>query len=1118
LIQLQLCGAPALLLPGAVRCPLDRHGALIAARLALAGPQPRALLAALLWPDVAEPRARANLRQRLLRLKALAGREWIEGDAVLTLHAQVAVLPLDDPAAEDLLAGAPAPVSDELSRWLDAARAGIGQRRLSVLAASIDAAERAGDSAGALQAAQRMAELDPLSEQMHRQLMRLHYLADDVGRARGAYEALRDMLAREFGAEPSAQTRELLQLIERSARGEQHLPAGPAGPTGQAAKAALQRPPRMLGREDALAAIQAHLAGAAPVLLLGEAGIGKSRLLAELRHNSGDRACISVAARPGEEGLAFGLAARCLRAISAAAAAAPATNAAQARTTLAPLVPEWADGSSTLPLQAPELSRLVGAARDLLGAACSAGLRTVLVDDLHHADSASLDLLVALLDDSACSWLLALRPGEGVAAGHAVLQRLATRADTLHWPLQALDASAVQLLLETLDLPGLAGATQAEALHRHTGGNPLFLLETLKAWQAAPDTCGGWPRAANVLRLIQHRLARLSPLAIKVARCAAVAGPELSAARVARLLALHPLDLADTWGQLEAAQILRGDHFAHDLIEQAVQDTVPIAIARPLHAALAQLLAQEKTEPERVAAHWLAAGDAAQAGPFLEQAARRAAGLGRNAEAAALHLHAAHIYEGEGQSTAAFDAWFAAAGSFSELDDKANVTLCLARLEALAGDDGQAACVACVQVYLLVEQRQLQAAQLRIRAGLDQARRAGLKDIEVELLWNETIIAWDTGRVADALVPAHAALALLPVVDRSCARLALRGTELNLTTAVGLIASAMGDLERGRMHLERALELSTRAQDFGQVLTVAAALLALAHGRGDAPTMALWDTRCAWAAEQMQEQRHQWRAWIWSRRRPALLVRAEFGLALRLAEQAQADGGLAVDRYGIAAEIDIYLLHHELGRRDLAAKGLHAMQSRSDLLLPQQLRLQAGLLRVGEKADADHVLATYRTLEDPHAQARLLCEAQAGCAPQAVLPHLEECASRARECGALGRLLSLQTHMLAALRRQGGDDAQRRTLALALHESLERGVVGFDTYPAVAAELCAALADAEPALSEAIAMRAVAWMLNAAATLPPTWRTSYLTRAPFLAVLPAPSRALLSQRIAAPQA
>ena len=104
-LQLRLIGTPALLLPGGEVRLLDRHGALIAARLALAGPQPRRLLAGLLWPDVPPARARANLRQRLLRLKDLANSAWIVGYHTLSLLPGVR---WDRPDA--LVPGMPAPV------------------------------------------------------------------------------------------------------------------------------------------------------------------------------------------------------------------------------------------------------------------------------------------------------------------------------------------------------------------------------------------------------------------------------------------------------------------------------------------------------------------------------------------------------------------------------------------------------------------------------------------------------------------------------------------------------------------------------------------------------------------------------------------------------------------------------------------------------------------------------------------------------------------------------------------------------------------------------------------------------------------------------------------------
>lgn len=65
-LLLRLTGAPVLRVGGRDGV-LDGLAAVVAARLALEGPQPRAQLASLLWPDVGPARARANLRLRARR-------------------------------------------------------------------------------------------------------------------------------------------------------------------------------------------------------------------------------------------------------------------------------------------------------------------------------------------------------------------------------------------------------------------------------------------------------------------------------------------------------------------------------------------------------------------------------------------------------------------------------------------------------------------------------------------------------------------------------------------------------------------------------------------------------------------------------------------------------------------------------------------------------------------------------------------------------------------------------------------------------------------------------------------------------------------------------------------
>ena len=86
---LQLVGEPRLLHADGTSGALEPKDALLLAYLALEGPTPRRVLAALLWPDVDVERARANLRQRLFRLRRALGRDLLEVGEVAALCADL---------------------------------------------------------------------------------------------------------------------------------------------------------------------------------------------------------------------------------------------------------------------------------------------------------------------------------------------------------------------------------------------------------------------------------------------------------------------------------------------------------------------------------------------------------------------------------------------------------------------------------------------------------------------------------------------------------------------------------------------------------------------------------------------------------------------------------------------------------------------------------------------------------------------------------------------------------------------------------------------------------------------------------------------------------------------
>jgi tetratricopeptide (TPR) repeat protein len=311
------------------------------------------------------------------------------------------------------------------------------------------------------------------------------------------------------------------------------------------------------------------------------------------------------------------------------------------QTELARLLPELPQPTPTAANDEGAQARLVGALESILRDAVVAGLEAVALDDLHFADGASLEMTQHLAGVPDLRWLAAFRGTEIGPAAQGLVATLTTRLRAEPLVLQPLTSAQVAELLDSLGLVNVgaldaADATQfASALHQRTGGNPLFLLETLKAWllQREPHRGGArgasmlarLPSSGSALRLIERRLALLSRDAVRLVRCAAVAGQDFSVTLAAQVLDVNPLDLADAWTELEAAQVLREGAFAHDLIFEAARASVPQPIARALHRRIAELMAGEGgVAPARLAAHWLGAGEELRAAPHLAEAGRQA--------------------------------------------------------------------------------------------------------------------------------------------------------------------------------------------------------------------------------------------------------------------------------------------------------------------------------------------------------------------------------------------------------------------------------------------------------------------------------------------------------------
>jgi tetratricopeptide (TPR) repeat protein len=297
-------------------------------------------------------------------------------------------------------------------------------------------------------------------------------------------------------------------------------------------------------------------------------------------------------------------------------------------------------------------------------------------------------------------------------------------------------------------------------LLRHSGGSPLFLLETLKTWLsqgAAVDLATRLPPVPGVATLIERRIGQLSVAALRLLRCAAVAAPDFSIELASRVLGERAIDLADPWAELEHAQLLRDGAFAHDLILDSTRASVPAPVARQLHAEIAAYLQERGAEPARVAHHWLDAGRDPEALAALREAAERARLALRKRDEIALRERALPIAERLAQPDAAFELALSNFEAQMVVDRTCIDDAVFQRLDRLAVVPGQQLRLLLAQADYLMSTGQLAQAAPRAEQAAALARAQGDTVREIEGLRCAAACAsygGDSQRAVDLLQPA----------------------------------------------------------------------------------------------------------------------------------------------------------------------------------------------------------------------------------------------------------------------------------------------------------------------------------------------------------------------------
>lgn len=372
----------------------------------------------------------------------------------------------------------------------------------------------------------------------------------------------------------------------------------------------------LVGRERQVArvvtAARAAAGGAGGVLLVtGEGGMGKSRLLEESTAGLDPGTLVAWGrCSSRDDAPAYWPWLQVLRCLGRERTAAELTASTRAAGVVARAVPELGDlFGVTAVADEPSQFELLDALVATLLRAAVAGPVVVVLDDLHDADRASLEVLELLLPYLATSRLVVVGAARPTDSGE-LLASIATRSASL--PLEGVDPDGVAALAEAVGTH--LAPPEARHLHERTGGNPYFVCEVVSARREGADTA----LPVGVRGVLGERIAALAPPAARSLAAVAVLDAAADEIAVARVASRDRAEVVGDLALLAGRALVRSDHavpriwqVAHGLLREAVLDSCPPHERRTMEAAAAEVLAERHGDDPAWAAsiaHHLVAG------------------------------------------------------------------------------------------------------------------------------------------------------------------------------------------------------------------------------------------------------------------------------------------------------------------------------------------------------------------------------------------------------------------------------------------------------------------------------------------------------------------------------
>ncbi len=661
----------------------SRQGRLLFAYLVLNRERPvrREELIEAIWPEVAPADPAAALATVLSRLRRVLGGDVLPGKAEVRLAlpdgaeidvevAIAAIARAETAVAQSDWRGAWGPAHAALAitergllpsleaPWIDERRRALDDLQLTALQLVAETGLGLGgmELAAADRAAVALIERAPFRESGYALRMQVLAARGDVAEALAVYEELRVRLREELGTGPSGS---VAALHERLLRGEpaatRTVPeAGTAQalPLPTAVVLAAQGP--FVGRHQDLELLQAALAraqdgGQQLVALVGEAGVGKTRLAAQLAcqaHAAGVRV---LHGRCDEEAvIPYQPIAEALRHYVATA---PEDELRRlVSPPLARLVPGLRERLPDLPQAeavepAAERYLLFESVATLMAALARQTGSVVLLDDVHWADPETVLLVRHLArspEPARRLMVMTAREADVVPGGPLadLLSELAGERGLQRLPLRGLALDDVEQLVSALTGPG-ADPGLGRAIHSETNGNPFFAVELVRHLGETrgfdQGSAGAVPRLPDTVRnVVGRRIARLGPDADRALTVAAIVGQrfelDIVEAAGAGEDAADALDLAVAAGLLEEDAAVPGRFaFAHALVRQFLRERLSVTRRARLHAAVGEAVEARRPDDARLgelAFHYAAAAigsDVERAIAYTERAGRHSA-------------------------------------------------------------------------------------------------------------------------------------------------------------------------------------------------------------------------------------------------------------------------------------------------------------------------------------------------------------------------------------------------------------------------------------------------------------------------------------------------------------